>query len=843
MTGLTRRHLLQSGAVATVGAAAGPAQAKATVHSTSMTKPAGQLVPSVRERLLLDFGWKFHLGHANDPSRDFNFGINQHTFAKAGQEIATAAKLDFDDSGWSTVNLPHDWAVELPFAPSQNPPAAGQDDPRAAHGFRPLGREYPDTSVGWYRRTFDIPAADLGRRLSLEFDGVFRDALVMFNGYIVASHGDGYTPFRVDVSDYVNYGGKNLLTVRADATLGEGWFYEGAGIYRHVWLVKTDSLHIPQGGIWVRSNLDHDLAALTISTELFNQSDSVRKCEVVSTVFDPAGRTVATLKTQPLNLGTQESRTLVQRATVRGPALWSLEIPQLYQLVTKVIADGKILDDAVIAFGIREIRFDAEQGFFLNGKPVKLNGTCNHQDHAGVGVALPDSLHTWRIAKLKEFGCNAYRTSHNPPAPELLVACDRLGMLVIDETRRMSSDEESMADLARMIRRDRNHPCVILWSIGNEEWGQQGTERGARIAESMRRLCKELDPTRPITAAVDNADNWGTGITPALDVLGCNYRTDKIPAFHARYPKKPAIGTETGSTVSTRGVYVRDPASGYCVAYDTEFPWWASTAEAWMSVVMPRSFIGGGFVWTGFDYRGEPTPFNTWPNVASQFGIIDTCGFPKDNYFYYKAWWGKDPVLHLFPHWNWPGKEGQTINVWVHSNLDRVELFVNGHSQGVRDVAPYTHVEWNVAYAPGVIEARGYKDGKQVLVATRETTGAPAQIVLRTDRPAINADGEDVSVVSAEIADAQGRLVPTANNQVTFRVAGPGALIGVGNGDPRSHEPDKANSRLAFNGLCAAIVQAAKTPGDITIEATSPGLQAGLLVVSTDLAQPRAFVP
>jgi beta-galactosidase len=833
--------LIKSGAVATVGAAAGPL--RGTHRSAPAHKLAAMVTPSVCERLLLDFGWRFHLGHASDQSKDFNFGINQHTFAKAGTGIATAAELDFDDSGWSAVNLPHDWAVELPFAPSQNPPAAGQDDPRAAHGFRPLGREYPETSVGWYRRTFDIPASDLGRRLSLEFDGVFRDALVMFNGYIVASHGDGYTPFRVDISDFANYGGKNVVAVRVDATLGEGWFYEGAGIYRHVWLVKTDPLHIPQWGTWVRSDVERGIAALTVSTELINESDLVRKCEVVSTVLDPRGRAVATLRTQPLTIGTQETRTLVQRTTVRGPALWSLEKPQLYQLVTKVLADGKVVDDAAVAFGIRSIRFDFEKGFFLNGKPVKLNGTCNHQDHAGVGVAVPDSLQTWRIAKLKEFGCNAYRSSHNPPAPELLDACDGLGMLVIDETRRMSSDEESMADLARMIRRDRNHPSIILWSIGNEEQGQQGTERGARIAQSMKRECRELDPTRPITAAVDNADNWGTGITPALDVLGCNYRTDKIPAFHARYPKKPTIGTETGSTVSTRGIYVRDAASGYCVAYDTEFPWWASTAEAWVNVVMPRLFIAGGFVWTGFDYRGEPTPFNWWPNVASQFGILDSCGFPKDNTFYYKAWWDKEPVLHLFPHWNWPGKEGQTINVWVHSNLDRVELFVNGQSQGVRNVVPYKHVEWNVVYAPGVIEARGYKGGKQVLAETRETTGAPAQIVLRTDRPAINADGEDVAVVSVEIADAQGRVVPTADNQVTFRVTGPGELIGVGNGDPRSHETDKADRRLAFNGLCAAIVQAAKTPGEINIAATSPGLQSGLVVVRTAVAQPRAFVP
>ncbi len=840
MSRLTRRDLLKSSVAVTATAAADNTPAAAQAAKPALRPPpAAEKLPLVRARLLLDFGWRVHLGHACDESKDFDFGLNQRTFAKAGNDVSTAAELDFDDSGWQQINLPHDWAVALPFVPSTNPPPPPADDPRAAHGFKPLGRRYPDTSIGWYRRTFDLPASDLGRRLSIEFDGAFRDCLVMLNGYIVGSNQSGYAPFRVDVTDFANYGGKNILTVRVDATLGEGWFYEGAGIYRHVWLVKTDALHIPQWGTWVTSKINGTTAAIEISTELFNEGLSVRKCQLVSTVFDPKGRAVASLRTQPLTMGSQEKRLLAQRAVLHAPALWSVETPQLYQLVTKVVADGKTVDDAVTSFGVRSIRFDPEKGFFLNSKPVKLNGTCNHQDHAGVGAALPDRLHAWRIERLKEMGCNAYRTSHNPPAPELLDACDRVGMLVVDETRRMSSDDEAISELERMIRRDRNHPSIVLWAIGNEE-PQQGTDRGARIATTMKRVCRELDPTRPITAAVDNDKVWGIGITPVLDVLGCNYRTDKIPAFHVRYPGKPTIGTETGSTVSTRGIYVRDPASGYCVAYDTEFPWWASTAEAWMNIVAPRPFIGGGFVWTGFDYRGEPTPQNHWPNVSSQFGFMDTCGFPKDNYFYYKAWWGNEPVLHLFPHWNWQGKEGQKINVWCHSNLDRVELLLNGQSQGVRDVVPLRHVEWDVVYAPGIIEARGYKGGKQVLTAKRETTGAPAQIVLRPDRTAIAADGEDVVVVTVEIADAQGRMVPTASNQVAFSVSGPGALIGVGNGDPRSHEPDKGANRSAFNGLCTAILQSAKMPGALRLDATAPGLQPASLVITT---MPAKFRP
>jgi beta-galactosidase len=828
---LSRRDAMKAGAMMT---AAATVPAGAAHHSQAHNRPVAAARPeaTVREKLLLDFGWKFHFGHACDPTWDFGFGANQRTFAKAGFGIATCAEPDFKEEGWTAINLPHDWAVDLPFIPSVNPPAG--EDPRAAHGFKPLGREYPQTSIGWYRRTFDIPKSDQGRRLALQFDGVFRAATVIVNGYIVATSGSGYRSFEVDISDFVAYGGKNVLVARVDASLGEGWFYEGAGIYRHVWLIKQDRLHIAPNGVWVKPSVSGRMATLSIATDLVNDGPAL-KARVISTVFDPDGRLITTVKTADLNLGAGETRSVGQAATIAAPKLWSLETPALYHVVTQVMAGGKIVDDVVTPFGVRTIRFDPAKGFLLNGKPVKLNGTCNHQDHAGVGAALPDALQDWRIARLKGFGCNAYRTSHNPPTPELLDACDRLGMLVIDETRRMSSDAESMADLEAMIRRDRNHPSVILWSIGNEE-PQQPTERGARIASVMKRRCRELDPTRLVTAAIDNPDAWPKGIGPAVDVIGANYRTPKIPGFLATSPASMVIGTETGSTVATRGVYVRDKASGYCVAYDTEFPWWASSAEAWMQVVMPDARIAGGFVWTGFDYRGEPTPFNVWPNVASQFGILDTCGFWKDNAWYYKAWWGTEPVLHLFPHWNWT--VGEKVNVWCHSNLDTIELFLNGQSLGSRKMAPYSHVEWDVVFAPGTLEARGYKDGKLVLTDKRETVGTPAQIFLKTDRAFLNADGEDAAVIAVEIADTEGRMVPTANNLVTFMIAG-GALIGVGNGDPRSHEPDHAGQRAAFNGLCAAIVQTTKTAGELRLEAAAPGLKPATLVIPVNPAKPR----
>ncbi|MBW8735458.1 MAG: glycoside hydrolase family 2 protein, partial [Asticcacaulis sp.] len=420
----------------------------------------------------------------------------------------------------------------------------------------------------------------------------------------------------------------------------------------------------------------------------------------------------------PQTLAPHSSTIVTQTLTFAEHMPWSIETPFLYRLSVALLTKDKTVNTAIARFGFRDVRFDADQGFFLNNKPVKLKGTCNHQDHAGVGAALPDALQYYRLKCLKEMGCNAYRTSHNPPTPELLDACDELGMLVIDETRMMTSSEEGLDQLRTMIVRDRNHPSIILWSIGNEE-PQQGTDRGAAIARTMKRVCRELDPTRGITAAMDNG--YGMGITEVLDVIGFNYRDDKIDDFHKQFPNIPIIGTETASTVATRGEYVKDPAKHIVPAYDTEAPWWATTAEGWWPHFDAKPYIGGGFIWTGFDYRGEPTPYPNWPSISSQFGVLDTCGFPKDNYYYYRAWWRPEPLLHLFPHWNW--EAGSTVSVWAYSNCDAVELFVNGKSLGRKDMAKDMHVEWSVPYQPGKITAFGYKGGRVVVKDTRETAG------------------------------------------------------------------------------------------------------------------------
>ena len=819
----TRRDVVKTGLAASLGAIAMPEEIlrrpSPTEGGAAGADRRDEPAPApVRERLLLDRGWRFHLGHAGDPQRDFGFGRGEE-FAKTGEFMPAPSKPDFDVSAWQAVDLPHDWAVELPF---ENAEALYNQ------GFKPIGRAYPATSIGWYRRGFDLPATDHGRRLSLEFDGVLRDCLVALNGVFLGNNLSGYAPFRFDISDVANYGGPNVLVVRADASEHEGWFYEGAGIYRHVWLVKAAPVHVAQWGACVASEVRDGVATLTITTQVNNEGDEAPVCRVRSSIADPAGRVVATAATAPARLSPWSGREFPQTVTVRAPSLWSVETPHLYRLTTIVEAGGAATDRCETAFGIRTMRFEADRGFLLNGERVELKGTCNHQDHAGVGAALPDRLQAYRVERLKTMGCNAYRTSHNPPTPELLDACDRLGMLVLDETRMLGSSEEALSQFGRMIRRDRNHPCVLAWSIGNEEGRVQGGERGALIAAAMKRLARRLDPTRPITEAMNG--DWGKGLSRVVDIQGFNYFVGDMDEFHRRFPRQPSMGTETASTVSTRGIYANDAARGYLSAYDVNFPPWATTAERWWQYFDERPFLAGGFAWTGFDYRGEPTPYK-WPCISSHFGIMDTCGFEKDNFYYYQAWWGAAPVLHLFPHWTWPGREGEEIEVWCHSNLERVELLLNGRSLGTQEVRRDRHLMWKVPYAAGTLEARGWRGGQLVLTAKRETTGAPALLLLVADRDAISADGEDVAVVEVRVVDAEGRGVPVADDEVTFQVSGPARLIGVGNGDPSSHEADKGESRRAFNGRCMAIVQATKQPGEIRVEGAAPGLAHGVAVI------------
>jgi beta-galactosidase len=773
---------------------------------------------SPRRRVRLE-RWRFHLGHAADTDKDFGFGRDQRTFAKAGAS-AEAATPDFDDSKWAEVIVPHDWAVALPFAKPKEPPPKDRADSLASHGFKAIGRDYPQNSIGWYRTPIAITPADRGRRIWLEFDGVFRDAIVFVNGYVAARNESGYAPFRVEIDDFLDYGGgPNVITVRVDASLGEGWFYEGAGIYRQVDLVAAEPVHIPQWGTFVHSEVQPDGALVRVEAEVINTSNTPVAGRLVQTIIEN-GRPVASLPALPFTLAPGEQRAFPQETGLRAPHLWSIEAPYFYVLVTDVEIDGRAVDSVRTPFGIRDVRFDAQRGFFLNGKPVKLLGTCNHQDHAGVGAAIPDRLHRWRVEQLKEMGSNAWRSAHNPPATALLDACDTLGMLMICEARINSTSEEGLAELERMIRRDRNHPSVILWSLGNEE-PHEATERGARINAEMAAHVKRLDPTRPTTFAMDQG--WDKGIGRVVDVLGFNYRTNQIEAYHSRHPEQPVYGSETGSTVATRGEYANDAARHIVRAYDTEHPWWATTAEEWWTIVAERPYIAGGFVWTGFDYRGEPTPYAAFPSISSQFGILDTCGFPKDNYHYYRAWWRPDqPHVHLLPHWNWPGRAGKPIEVWAHGNTQEVELLLNGKSLGRKAMPRNRHLEWRVPYAPGRLEAVGYNGGVVAARDLRETTGLAHAVELLADRRLARAG--DVVILNAAVVDAKGRVVPTASNLLRFSTSG-GTIIGVGNGNPNSIEPDAASQRKAFNGFAQAILRAGRSPGPIDVTVASAGLK------------------
>jgi beta-galactosidase len=814
-----------------------------------------------RERLLLDRHWRFHLGDAPDAGNIFDYpepkdlsktlveevGLAEKLTAKLPDPVATnlGHAVSFvengtDDTAWRQLDLPHDWAVELPFNNKAN----------LQHGFKDLTAA-SGTTIGWYRRGFALPASDKSKSLWIEFDGVYRNAVVWLNGHCLGRFVSGYDSFRCDIGQYANFGDENVLVVRVAATRFEGWFYEGAGIYRHVWLVKTNPLHIPPEGVFVytkfANNVPEGAAEVHVETTLAAAPIGATAAKVRHEILSPAGKSVATTE-QAVMLDAKPGTVAQTALNLPSPALWSPETPTLYKLVTTIESGGKVVDRVETQFGVRTVAFDATKGFLLNGQPYIIKGTCNHQDHAGVGAALPDALQYYRVQKLKELGSNAYRTTHNPPTPELLEACDRLGMLVMDEVRRMDTSPQTLDDLKALIVRDRNHPSIFIWSLGNEEFYLQGTkgpkegvpaayEAAIKIATVMQDLAHQLDPTRLCTVAMNGG--WGDGFSKVVDVQGFNYRTKNIEAFHAKFPQQPTIGTETASTRTTRGIYADDKERGYVAAYgengvEKAWDWWPYFAT--------HPFTSGGFIWTGFDYRGEPTPYK-WPCINSHFGLMDTCGFPKDLYYYYQASWTDKPVLHLAPHWNWAGHEGTPVLVRCFTNCKEVELFLNGKSLGRQTMVPNRYLDWKVPYEAGVLSAKGF-DGDKVVTETKvETTGAPAAIQLSPDRATIHADGQDLSIVNVAVTDAQGRVVPTADVLLKFEVRGAGKIIGVGNGDPSSHEPDRATERKAFNGFAQVLVQADEKSGAIQLTATSVGLHVSTVTIKADAAPPPAAVP
>ncbi|WP_116091958.1 beta-galactosidase GalA [Sphingomonas crusticola] len=806
-TGVRRRAFLAgSGGIGLAASLGRPARllAAAAGGPSPAAPPPGD--PS---RNLLDSEWRFYRGDIM--SVPPHSGNETYASTKAGA-AAGAAAIKYDDAKWRVLDLPHDFVVEGPFSPEEN---VGQ-------GYRPKG-------VGWYRRTLTLSEADRGKYLELQFDGIATNATIWFNGNVVAHVWSAYNSAYIDVTAFARFGGEpNVIAVRADSSPLQGWWYEGGGIYRHVWLVKRPAVHIVSDGVYAHPREGAGGHwSIPVEATVGNIGEAEADATVRAVLIDPDGKAVAqaeaAVTVAPLGRGVAWATLAVDQ-----PRLWSIETPTLYRVRTSVHAGGRELHAVETTAGFRTQHFDAARGFFLNGRPVKIKGVCIHQDHAGLGVALPDAIIDFRLRRLKELGCNAIRSSHNAPTRELLDAADRLGFLVMDENRLFNSSPDYLAMLEWMVRRDRNHPCVILWSVFNEE-PLQGTREGYEMVRRMAACVKALDDSRPVTAAMNNGMFEPVNVSQAVDVVGFNYQIDQYDKFHAAFPDKPLTSSEDTSAVMTRGEYASDRTGRHVLAsYDEEAqPWGATHRHAWKAIAT-RPFVAGAFVWTGFDYRGEPQPFE-WPTVNSSFGIMDLCGFPKAAFYIHQAQWVEDrPILHLIPHWNWSGREGQPIRVMAMSNAESVALLLNGRLIGEQKVDPYEMNEWHVPYAPGRLEALARRGGRIVARARVETTGLPVALRLTPDRTALAGDGRDATAVTVEALDRQGRAVPTANLAVEFDIDG-GRIIGLGNGDANSHEPEKGRTRRLYNGLAQVIVQSNMgANGALTLRASASGLRPGL---------------
>ena len=758
---------------------------------------------SPREDLLLDSGWRFHEGDVPFPeilSQD-----DSYDNAKAGKAWGAAA-ASFDDTDWPIVRLPHDFVSFQPVVESAN----------VAQGYRKRG-------MAWYRNALRFEPGDHGKHIELQIEGAATHATVWYNGNVIAHNWSGYNSIYADLTPFTTYGSAiNTLAIQVDAKAMEGWWYEGGGLYRPVRVVKRSPVHIVTDGVFAHPVRDGQGWIIPVEVTAYSIAKADRTVTVVSTLRDADG---ATLDRQTAPLAVPSLDQGLARLTLRydRPQLWSVETPHLYTVETRLMDGAACLDAVATRCGFRTARFDADKGFFLNDAPLKIQGVCLHQDHAGVGTAIPDAIWEFRVRRLKELGCNAIRSSHNAPSRILLDLCDRYGLLVMDENRNFNPAPDYMDQLRWMVRRDRNHPSIILWSVFNEE-PIQGSEAGFDMVRRMAHAVKTLDRSRPVTAAMNGGMFTPINVSQAVDVVGFNYQQSQYDAFHKAHPHVPMTSSEDTSAFSTRGEYATDQARRVISSYDDPPKDWASHRTAWKKIA-ERDFVAGGFVWTGFDYHGEPSPWG-WPTNASQFGIMDLCGFEKVAFYIHQAQWVKErPVLWIAPHWNW-STPGKPIEVMVCSNLEAVELFLNGASLGRQTVDPYAMNRWSAPYAPGRLEAVGYKAGKPEARTRVETAGRPVALKITADRDTAFGDGLDALAFRIEAVDAQGRPAPLAQTPLRF-AASNGDIIGLGNGDPNSLEPEKGDRRSLFNGLAQAIVQTrAGATGDLTLTAEADGLTA-----------------
>ena len=802
-----------------------------------------------------------HQRPAGNPGSDFPF-VQNH----------------FNDNAWEHVNLPHDWAIKGPFYEDANPIVGGGMGRLPVHG------------VAWYRRKLDITAADKGKSIYLDIDGAMSYAMVWLNGNLVGGWPYGYNSFRLDLTPYIKPGDDNQLAIRLDNPLNSSRWYPGGGIYRNVWLTKVNPVHVAQWGTFISSkNVSASSATVDIAVNIQNKTSADQSVEIVTEIYslndklERAGKKVATFPNSVLSIQAGKKLKVENSVTIKNPLLWGplpAQKPNLYVAVTHLYANGKIIDEYETRFGIRAVVFDLLKGLMVNGRPVRIQGVNQHHDLGALGAAFNTRAAERQLEILLEMGCNAIRMAHNPPAPELLDLTDRLGLLVIDEVfdswerKKTPLDfhlifpEWYEADTRAFIRRDRNHPSVIAWSFGNEVGEQYTADTGAVLAKKLYDIVREEDSTRPATASMNYAKP-DMPFPKVMDILNLNYQGEGIrdapayahlkgirtsplyPAFQKQFPDKIIISSETSSALSSRGTYlfpvvdgisapVSDSTGGnskkqFVSAYELYTAAFGASPDKVFASQDKHPYVAGEFVWSGWDYLGEPTPYYT--ARSSYSGIIDLAGFKKDRFYLYQSRWRPDlPMVHMLPHWTWPDRSGQITPVHVFTSGDEAELFLNGRSLGKKKKAAFKYrLRWDdVKYEPGELKVIAYKNGKKWSEQTIQTTGNAVQLLLSADRNVINADGEDLSFITLKVADSNGLTVPEANNKVTFSIEGPGEIVATDNGDPANMVSFASKEREAYSGLVLAIIRSEKNKtGIIKITASSMGLRAGKLEIKS----------
>ncbi len=764
----------------------------------------------------MDLGWRFHRGDLPEDDRRAKGKFHSAVYMNCKSGTAgSGAKKEYDDSDWREVDLPHDYFTESEMS----------EEYLLSGGYRK-----PDNA--WYRKTFTLSSDLKGKALTLCFEGTAVNAEFYFNGSLMARSFSAYTETIFDITDRAYFDGRpNVLAVHIDGFVKEGWWYEGAGIYRHVKLYATDLLHIDHNGIFVKPVLINDTEdywKVELETTLFNRSYKSENAKV-RVILSDGEKLIATSNSNVSSVPICASKVFKQELYVARPIRWDVDNPKLYRVRVEVLKDDEIVDSDIVRIGFRTFYIDANKGFFLNGRPLKIKGTCNHQDHAGVGVAVPDTLQYYRIQRLKEMGTNAYRSAHNLPAKEILDACDELGLIVMDENRRFETRDEVLEYLRIMVRRDRNHPSVLFYSLFNEE-PLQTTKEGARIFKHMKNVVHQLDDTRLITGCINSWEPYD-GAGEEMDVIGLNYGlfdvANIIEKTHKIRPDKPIIGSENNSALTTRGCYHTDKEVAHVMnCYDEEKVSWGSTVSQIWDFTRSYDYYAGIFIWTGFDYRGEPTPFQ-WPSVSSQFGIMDTCGFAKASFYYNQACFTEKPMVHLIPHWNWT--EGEAVRVVAITNCDEAELFLNGISLGRKMADACLQPEWQVEYVPGNIMVKVYRNGACVAKEIQYTTGKPVAVKAEAYRDYVCDDGQDVVILNCAVVDGNKREVATADNHLYFDIEGDGVLLGVGNGNPNSHESDVLPERDLFAGKCQAIIRVLPGAKTLRIRVYGEGLEEAIM--------------